>query len=75
MAVDSAVRLMPKRLDPQGPPMRIHMVAASSLVHEIDEWRRAQPDLPNRSEAVRRLTLYGLKTMPKLRRLEKPKKR
>jgi len=27
------------------------------MVTEIDEWRRQQPDLPNRAEAIRRLIL------------------
>ncbi len=27
----------------------------------IDEWRRQQPDLPSRSEAIRRLVDLGLK--------------
>ena len=27
------------------------------MVAEIDEWRRQQPDLPNRAEAIRRLIL------------------
>jgi len=26
----------------------------------IDEWRRSQPDLPSRSEAIRRLVEIGL---------------
>jgi hypothetical protein len=28
---------------------------------EIDQWRRKQTDLPNRSEAIRRLVEFGLK--------------
>jgi hypothetical protein len=27
----------------------------------VDEWRRAQPDLPSRTEAVRRLVAQALK--------------
>lgn len=29
-------------------------------VQAIDAWRRVQPDLPNRSEALRRLIAAGL---------------
>jgi hypothetical protein len=36
------------------------------ISHEMDEaisaWRREQPDLPNRSEAIRRLIQIGLRT-------------
>jgi hypothetical protein len=31
------------------------------LVAEIDEWRRKQPDLPTRQEAMRRLIEQALK--------------
>jgi hypothetical protein len=31
------------------------------LLAEIDAWRRAQPDLPSRPEALRRLAARGLK--------------
>ena len=30
-------------------------------LHAIDEWRRQQPDLPSRAEAMRRLIERGLK--------------
>jgi hypothetical protein len=40
---------------------RIQLVISKGLVREIDEWRRLQPDLPNRSEAIRRLVDAGLK--------------
>lgn len=32
------------------------------LASDIDEWRRQQPDLPNRSEAIRRLIDLGIET-------------
>lgn len=34
---------------------------------QVDEWRRAQPDLPSRAEAVRRLIQIGLKAKGKAR--------
>ncbi|HEY0414302.1 MAG TPA: hypothetical protein VGD66_14295 [Allosphingosinicella sp.] len=32
-----------------------------ALLAEIDAWRRAQPDLPSRPEALRRLAVKGLR--------------
>jgi hypothetical protein len=31
------------------------------MAKELDDWRRKQPDLPNRPEAIRRLVDLGLK--------------
>lgn len=39
---------------------RIHFAIDPDLVRAIDEWRRAEHDLPGRSEAVRRLVELGL---------------
>ena len=39
---------------------RIQLVASASFIAAIDEWRRQQPDLPNRSEAIRRLVACQL---------------
>ena len=39
--------------------------AAPDMIARIDEWRRVQPDLPNRAEAVRRLVEIGLVSKPK----------
>jgi metal-responsive CopG/Arc/MetJ family transcriptional regulator len=47
---------MAERLD-----QRIQLVINKRLVREIDEWRRRQPNLPSRSEAIRRLIEAGLK--------------
>jgi len=38
--------------------------AAPDMIARIDEWRRIQPDLPNRAEAVRRLVEIGLTSKP-----------
>jgi len=38
--------------------------AAPDMIARIDEWRRIQPDLPNRAEAVRRLVEIGLTFKP-----------
>jgi hypothetical protein len=41
--------------------IRIPVMMAAPEVAAIDEWRRSQSDLPNRSEAIRRLVQMGLK--------------
>jgi hypothetical protein len=51
---------MPPKLDKE--TRRLNMVAPASWVKKIDEWRRQQPDLPNISEAVRRLVERGLES-------------
>lgn len=35
--------------------VRLQMVITPSQVRRIDDWRKEQPDLPSRSEAIRRL--------------------
>lgn len=44
---------------------RLNMLAPSSWVKKVDEWRRHQPDLPNISEAIRRLVELGLEASKK----------
>lgn len=39
---------------------RFELRLSSELLARIDEWRRNQPDLPTRSEAIRRLVESGL---------------
>ena len=41
---------------------RITQMMGDSEIAAIDEWRRKQPDLPSRSEAIRRLIDAGLQT-------------
>jgi hypothetical protein len=38
--------------------------AMPDMIARVDEWRRAQPDLPNRTEAIRRLVEIGLTAKP-----------
>jgi len=60
-ATDSRRGRMPAKLDPdEGEPKRLNIVAPLSWVRKVDEWRRTQPDLPNVSEAIRRLVEAGL---------------
>jgi uncharacterized protein len=40
---------------------RFEMRAPSSFLKTIDDWRRKQPELPSRAEAIRRLVEIGLK--------------
>jgi hypothetical protein len=41
------------------------------FVRRIDEWRRLQPDLPSRSEAIRRLVGLGIMYSGELAMAEK----
>lgn len=37
------------------------MRVPTSFLKHVDDWRRKQPDLPSRAEAIRRLVEIGLK--------------
>lgn len=39
---------------------RLNLVAEPDFIRMLDEWRRKQPDLPSRSEALRRTSLKGM---------------
>ena len=51
---------MPKKLDDD--VQRLHMVVPTSLVKKVDDWRRREADLPNLSEAIRRLIELGIES-------------
>jgi hypothetical protein len=40
---------------------RFAMWATPAFLQAVDDWRRKQPDLPSRAEAVRRLVEQALK--------------
>ncbi|MEC9346056.1 MAG: hypothetical protein VYB54_07500 [Pseudomonadota bacterium] len=40
--------------------VRVPVMMSATLRDAIDEWRRAQPDLPSRSEAIRALCCQAL---------------
>ena len=40
---------------------RFEMRLSPELIAMLDQWRREQPDLPARAEAIRRLVEIGLK--------------
>jgi hypothetical protein len=44
-------------------PFKSLMALTHEMVAEIDEWRRRQPDIPHRAEAIRRLIRLGLKAI------------
>ena len=39
---------------------QLQMRVSDEFLRSIDEWRRGQPDLPPRAEAIRRLIAMGL---------------
>jgi hypothetical protein len=53
-------------------PIKFQLGIAEEMDVAINEWRRRQEDLPNRSEAIRRLVELGLSApAPKRKRLAK----
>jgi hypothetical protein len=57
---------MPNKLDDE--IKRLQMVVPVSWVGKVDNWRRKEPDLPNLSEAIRRLVELGLESAKKDRK-------
>jgi hypothetical protein len=51
--------------EPEPLTERINLPAPKSLVAQIDEWRRHQPDIPARAAAARRLIERGLQAEKK----------
>jgi hypothetical protein len=43
---------------------RFEMRFSADLLKQVDDWRRQQPDLPARAEAIRRLIESGLSKAP-----------
>jgi hypothetical protein len=46
---------------PERQSERFNMKASPEFLARLDEWRREQPDLPNRSEAIRRLVEIAMR--------------
>ena len=40
---------------------RVQLLVSRQILAALDDWRRRQSDLPNRSEAIRRLIEQGVK--------------
>lgn len=67
---------MPPRIDPNGPTLRLQLVAPPSWIAKIDDWRSRQGIFaPNRSEAIRYLVEQALaaELKPSSRRRGSPK--
>jgi hypothetical protein len=47
---------------------RFELRMPPELLETIDAWRRREPDLPNRSEAIRRLVEIGAKVKERPRK-------
>ena len=54
---------MPTKLDDE--IQRLNMVVPTAWVKKVDDWRRREPNLPNLSEAIRRLVEMGLESARK----------
>lgn len=48
---------------------QLQMRASDDFIRTIDDWRRVQPDIPARAEAIRRLINMGIAAEPILRDL------
>jgi hypothetical protein len=46
-------------------PTKVLIGFDDERLEAIDDWRRRQDDLPNRSEAIRRLVELGLQAKPR----------
>lgn len=57
---DSEVKTVPPKLDEGSPTERIQIVAPASWVERVEEWRRKQPKIPSKSEAIRMLVDQAL---------------
>lgn len=51
--IDTKERKLPPKLEDGSPTERIQIVAPQSWVERIEEWRRKQPRIPSKSEAIR----------------------
>ena len=46
--------------------VRVDLMMMASEVRAIEEWRRQEPDLPTRAEAIRRLIQLGITAKAKV---------
>lgn len=53
-------RMAEEKLD-----QRIQLVASKQFIAAVDDWRRTQPGIPSRSEAIRQLTWRALNASKK----------
>jgi metal-responsive CopG/Arc/MetJ family transcriptional regulator len=52
---------------------RLQLIAPVDWLKRIDAWRRHQPDMPNRSEAIRTLVIQALDAADRHDKKPKPK--
>jgi len=46
---------MPPKLDDESPTERVQLVTTSAWMERLEAWRRKQPRIPSKSEAIRLL--------------------
>lgn len=46
---------MPPKLDTESPTERVQLVTTSAWMERLETWRRKQPRIPSKSEAIRLL--------------------
>lgn len=46
---------MPPKLDTDSPTERVQLVTTAAWMERLEEWRRKQPRIPSKSEAIRML--------------------
>jgi hypothetical protein len=51
---------MPPKLDDQSPTERVQLVTTAAWMERLEEWRRKQPRIPSKSEAIRMLVERAL---------------
>lgn len=51
---------------------RLNLIVATDWVRRVDAWRRHQPSIPSRSEAIRQLVERGLDAEAKAKGKAKP---
>jgi hypothetical protein len=59
-----AAKMGRRPVDSEAVTLRMHI----RLLAAIDDWRRGQPDLPSRTEAIRRLVVLALEKDAKARK-------
>lgn len=51
---------MPPKLDDKSPTERVQLVTTAAWMERVEEWRRRQPKIPSKSEAIRILVDQAL---------------
>ncbi len=56
---------MPPKLDDESPTERVQLVTTAAWMARVEEWRRKQPKIPSKSEAIRMLVDQALAQGPR----------